>query len=210
MKFLVSKEKVVTSVLFVLFLYWLGLVKLLLVFLLVASIVLFFTRIRPPEYKGETAYKEGIFYSPVNGHVIGLTKSSTHNLVTVLVPWWRSCGLYLPMKSELEQVENGKGEKCFRYLYSADKEYSFIKLLFRSNDFEYSLTFVKCLLGSWPAFYMNSGDKGKALARMGHYLLGGVVSIAVPLEVEVVSKAGEKLFAGETIMARKGMIPQKI
>lgn len=202
MKFLVSKENIILFLLALLFLYAFSLFQLLLLVLLLGLALLYFLRIRPPEYKGEIDYKEGMFYSPVNGYIIGYDKDETATTVNILIPWWRSCGIYMPMGSEVRNIEIEKGKKCFRYFYKKSGEYALSKISLSNKEVSFSLSFVKCFLGSWANFYVRPGDRGQSLACMGHYLFGGVVVVKINHDLEVLVKGSDKVFAGETILAR--------
>ena len=174
------------------------------ILLLVTLLLLFFSRLTPPHYQQDLAYKDGIFYSPVNGQV----SSIDGNSITVVIPWWRSFGIYLPMKSEIKNVIYNEGNDHFRY-FSLKKnaeslsEIKYAMVSFLSELGEFSLNFVKCPAGQLPYFQVMAGDRGKALVMIGHFVLGGTVIINLPQEFNVKIKEKVKLSAGETILASR-------
>ena len=181
-----------------------GLYFLLFILLLITALLLFFSRLTPPHYQQDLAYKDGIFYSPVNGQV----SSVNGNSITVVIPWWRSFGIYLPMKSEIKNVIYNEGDDHFRYfsLYKCDQNLADLKyamVSFLSDLGEYSLNFIKCPAGQLPYFQVMAGDRGKALVMIGHFVLGGTVIINLPQNFNVKIKEKVKLSAGETILASR-------
>ena len=174
------------------------------ILLLVTVLLLFFSRLTPPHYQQDLAYKDGIFYSPVNGQV----SSVDGNSVTVVIPWWRSFGIYLPMKSEIKNVIYNEGNDHFRYFPIKKSPESLTNVKYAMVSFlsdlgEFSLNFVKCPAGQLPYFQVMAGDRGKALVMIGHFVLGGTVIINLPQEFNVKIKEKVKLSAGETILASR-------
>jgi hypothetical protein len=202
MRFLISSEKLVASIFLIIFVYWINLTILALIFLISLALILFFFRIRPPEFKGDDIFKDGIYYSPVNGKVGTISKDEKNYYITLIVPWWRSCGIYLPIKSEVQLVDHIVSKNGYRYHIDYQKEYSRSIVSFVNGDTKYKISFVKCLLGCWPTFYLKSGDRGQALAQIGHFLFGGAVIVEIPIDHNICVKKGEKAFAGESIVAR--------
>jgi len=179
-----------------------GFYKLSFIIILIFVLLLFFTRLTSPLYQEELAYKEGIFFSPINGDVVSIEG----NNITVIIPWWRSFGIYLPVKSEVKNVIYNEGLSLLRYFkgrLSQDRidDYQYAEVSFLSDLGEFSLYFIKCPLGLLPYFQVMPGDRGKALVLTGHFLLGGTVVINLPEKMKIQVSKGMKLSAGETILA---------
>lgn len=194
--------------------YWLAILFLIFIFcsfgaysfsfvlFIFLALALFFSRIKPPVYQEELAYKDGIFYSPVNGTV----RSINGNEITIIIPWWRSTGIYLPIKSEIETVKLFEGTNHFRYLplNSDEEKYSSVKASFiSSNNDTYSLSFIKCNLGLWPKFVVMSGDRGMALVNIGNFILGGTAVVNLPADFVVNIDKNTNVYVGETILASR-------
>lgn len=202
MKFSLPKKYWFATFILMFILYSFEAYGLSFILFVIFSLVLFISRIKPPVYQEELAYKDGIFYSPVNGTV----RSINENKLTITIPWWRTTGIYLPIKSEVETVKLSEGVSHFRYLplKSDDKKYSSVKASFISNVGDaYSLLFIKCSLGMWPKFFVMSGDKGMALVNIGNFILGGTAVIELPDEFVVNVDKNTKVYVGETILASR-------
>jgi hypothetical protein len=200
MKFSLPKKYWVAAFVFIFITIWFGAFSFALLLFILLALALFFSRIKPPVYQEELAYKDGIFYSPVNGTVHSVSK----NELVIIIPWWRSTGIYLPIKSEVETVKLFEGENHFRYLPIRDDDnYSSVKATFFTDKDKYSLSFIKCYLGFWPRFRVMSGDRGMALVNIGNFILGGTAIIILPEDFVINIDKNTNVYVGETILASR-------
>ncbi len=201
MKFSLPKKYWIATLVLIFILTSFGVYGLSFVLFVLLALVLFVSRIKPPVFQEEVAYKDGIFYSPVNGTI----RSIDENELVIVVPWWRSTGIYLPIKSEVGTLKLTEGENHFRYfpISDNDEKYSAVKATFRSDKDTYSLNFIKCFLGLWPKFMVMSGDRGMALVNIGNFILGGTVIIKLPVGFVVNIDENTTVYVGETILASR-------
>lgn len=217
MRFFLNNSFYIISVIISLALWGLGFYKFLALYLLVVIMVSFFHRRISPHHQEDYFLKEGVFYAPVNGRVKSIKQGVEHpkfgkdlTEVTFTISWLREAGLYFPTGSEVLELFYEKGKSFFRYFFdiehSALEKYSGVYLKLKSTNSEqkeYGIQVVKCILGSWPKVRVVPGDRGRAQVNFGFLGLGGTVLLYLPSQCEILVKNSQLAIAGQTIIAAR-------
>ena len=159
--------------------------------------------------------------SPVNGKVTALRREVEHSAfgrglteLVMAVPHGYEMGLYLPISGEIEAAKGLPLGSCatssqehFRYkkgltLHQKKVVYSGASLMVRGEAGQVlGLEMIKCFLGLTPRIWVLPGDRGRAGMRFGYFPLGGSVLCYLPSAYQVTCRVGERVVAGENVIA---------
>ena len=199
------------------FLLWMGWWGHALLFLLLSLLYLFAHRkIDLPRTGGNREFDD-LVKSPVNGQVISIREGVNHQVfgqdlseVSLIIPHFFESGLYLPIHGEIEYSKKFPFREHFRYRKSSkwgggeDESYRGALVTIRGPEGRVlGLQMVKCFLGLAPKIWILPGDKGKAGARFGHFPLGGSIFCYFSKDYKVITKVGDKLRGGESVLAKE-------
>ncbi len=173
---------------------------------------IFFRRLSPPHLE-DSALKDGIFYSPVNGRVSYIRPNAPHldteevfHEVGIVSSWFKEGGMYLPIRSEVINLAFYEGKSFYRYFGKAWEksltELNRLSVEFRNSSGDtYHIKSLKCPTGLWPKIRVVPGDRGKAQVNFGFIGFGGTTILYLPKNYEILVEDGLEVVAGQTIMA---------
>lgn len=175
---------------------------------LILALVIFCFRQKKIKYKDNTIQTEELLVSPFNGKVARIQVNDEGTQITIVQPWFREIGLYLPMDCEIINVLKIRGNSFFRYsnldkLKNASKPYYeyFMELQTKNKKFV-KLRMFKCFAGLKPSLSVLGGDRGKTAARYGFFPFGGTMVMIFGHGSDILVNENENVIAGETLIAR--------
>ena len=159
---------------------------------------------------------DDLIKSPINGQVISIREGINHIIfgkdlieVGLMMPHFFEAGLYLPISAEIEYCKEFPAKEYFRYqrklkIDQQDEVYGGTLLMLGGKKEQFlGLQMVKCFLGLSAKIWALPGDRGKTSARFGYFPFGGSVFCYFSKNYEVVAKVGDKIQAGETVVAKE-------
>jgi len=156
-----------------------------------------------------------IIYSPISGEVKKVSTNKNHPVfgedlieLQLCLPWWKEMGLYLPIAGYVKDVTVGVKNFSFLRLNTwpnIDQKEGFkgsLAIILESDDGDsFGLQLVKCPLGMAGRTWVMPGDRGRVAANFGYIPFGGTVLLYLPKFYEILVLEGDKLIAGESLIA---------
>ena len=217
-QFYLSKDRVLYLLLALLFIFLMGWWGLGL-FFLACSLLYFFLyrKVNTIKIHGQRESK-GLIKSPVNGRIVSIREGVEHNIfgqdlieIALVIPHFFEFGFYLPVSGEIEYSKTFPSLEYFRYKQKwqfdqAQEVYGGVLMGLRSEEEHLiGLQMVKCFLGLAPQIWVLPGDRGSIGSRFGYFPLGGSLLCYLPKSYNVISRVGDELRAGESIVAKASM-----
>lgn len=207
------------SIVFFLFIgfYWLALIVLL----GVLTFGFLFRKLKIISDDGNLK-THGILRAPCNGRIQSIREGVNHKIfgenlieIAIKISHFREYGLYLPCACEFDMLQKEKGKDFFRYFRSYDHNQSGDLLagkcvsLRTISSREIGIQTLKCHMGFPARIWTLPGDRGASGARFGFIPLGGTVLLYLSSDFLIVSKQGDKLIGGETLIAKENLDERK-
>ncbi len=101
-------------------------------------------------------------------------------------------GLYLPFSCEIMDVHINIAKRKSEYTISLNKDIKII-LFYPLNS----------ILNSMKNLYVSQGDKGKAKARIGHFIPYFQTSLYLPKNYEILVESNQKVKSADTLIAKR-------
>jgi len=151
-----------------------------------------------------------ICLSPISGKVVAIYKDKESrefegkvSKIRILLPFWKSYGLYFPFSSQVEIVEHKAGVKIWRLAKIGDftniaKHYSVV--LKNKLGHKVQIEIPQCKLGGETEVWIRPGDKARAAACFGYVPFGTYFDICFPNDSEILINENEKVYAGQTVL----------
>lgn len=184
-----------------------GLLANLIWYLILAGIIFCF-RQKKLKYKDNTIQAGELLVAPLNGKIARIQVNDEGTQITIVQPWFREIGLYLPMDCEVTNVLKIRGSSFFRYselskLKGLGKTYYeyFMELQTKNKKFV-KLRMFKCFAGLKPSLSVLGGDRGKTGARYGFFPFGGTMIMIFGNGSDILVNENDNVIAGETLIAR--------
>lgn len=184
-----------------------GLLTNLTWYLILAGTIFCF-RQKKLKYKDNSIQADELLVAPFNGKVARIQVNDEGTQITIIQPWFREIGLYLPMDCDVINVLKIRGSSFFRYgdlekLKNLSKTYYeyFIELQTKNKKFV-KLRMFKCFGGLKPSLSVLGGDRGKTGARYGFFPFGGTLIMIFGHGSDILVSENENVIAGETLIAR--------
>lgn len=184
-----------------------GLLANLIWYLIFAAVVFCF-RQKKLKHKDNPIQAEELLVSPLNGKVVKIQVNDEGTQITIVQPWFREIGLYIPLDCDVINVLKIRGSSFFRYsnlekLRAQGKTYYeyFMELQTKNKKFV-KLRMFKCFAGLKPSLSVLGGDRGKTGARYGFFPFGGTMVMIFGHGSDILVRENENVIAGETLIAR--------
>jgi phosphatidylserine decarboxylase len=159
--------------------------------------------------------KAGLILSPITGKVLKVRKNWKRSifgndrvLLELKINFWNEYGIYFPTSGEVldffvkgRSIFDTSKEPLAREVEKMAKGLAFI--IEEKNLEQVALQFPKSLLGIFPKIKIMPGDNGQTKACLGHFPLGGKVLLYLPEKYEILVSKGDRLVAGETLIATR-------
>ena len=215
MKFSYLSRGIIFILVFFLALAWFFQQNTIFNFLLLFSLLLFFSFRKASlklDYYSEVP--NSFIVSPTNGVVYSVRKNVDHNIfgkglseIRVSSMWLNEFGLGFPLDGEVRGLKNREGKSFFRLFRKGLENDEKIQVHAKILEIEgksgqgVGLEFIKCELGLDVDLWVKPGDRGKRSARLGYFPFGGTVLIYLPPHFDVLISQGDKCVQGSTPIA---------
>lgn len=146
------------------------------------------------DYKDFLGIDKNVFYTPIQGSVLRVNDAK--NFIKLRIHFYNPFGIFFPFPAEvLSTTLRSKDFKIFKRMYYK------INLKTYGNqtvimEIKSNYIFFK------PRLWIVAGDRGRLASNMGMVPFGGIVKVLLPPSSTIQVKEGQKVFIGETIIAR--------
>ena len=164
------------------------------------------------KYKDSVPNSTEIILSPVTGKVIDVTYQIKNpqacedfcNLIRISTSWIGPYGLYLPFSCEVNNYEEQEGKKFWR----GSKQIKNLSVIKKNNilienklGHKLLIQLLRCSMGGDSQVWARPGDKARSAACFGYIPFGGTTLLTLPSNGDILVKIGDKVKAGETVIA---------
>ncbi len=172
--------------------------NIILTWFLYLSVYFTLYRRKKINYKDRIREASNFLVSPVNGKILSIDTNSTldgfsegSKRIRIKINPFDEWGVYFPFSSVVEGFyENLDKNKTTNSI-----------LLKNTSNQKVMLQAIPSLFGLKGNFWVNSGDIGKACSCLGYLPFGGVVELVVEGESDFMVSTGERVNAGDTVLA---------
>lgn len=148
---------------------------------------------------------KGTIYAPVSGSVFDIWKDNDGRTnVTLLTNLLDHYGLYMPCSGSIVDLSFREDSYIYRIFSSESFKGKFNSEIVMKDNLgnEIKLRFLRFFTSRKPEFVVLPGDRGMRMANIGYVPFGGMTSVVIPENFEVVVSKNDNVYATDSIIAR--------
>ena len=192
--------------------WWISSYGLFTVLLFLYALFWFLFRDPALEKTGILKSSDREVFSPVQGKVVEISASADYSFfgkeliaVRIIQRPWETYQVRLPITCEIIDFYFKRVKGPLRWFRPdagmLSKAFGVsLTLKAKSGDI-FGLQFLRCFLGGWPNLSIVPGDRGRVTSQVGHTPFGGTVIFYLPKDYQLQVSEGDRLEAGETLIA---------
>ena len=177
----------------------------LIFWILIFGTTLYLFRKKKINNREDQVTTKGTLYAPVSGSVLDIWKDDTGRTnVTLLTNLFDHYGLYMPTSGSILDLSFREDTYIYR-AFSRDSfkdKYNAEIIIGDNLNNEIKLRFLRFFTSRKPELVILPGDKGMRMANMGYVPFGGMTSVVIPENYEVVVSKNDNVYATDSIIAR--------
>jgi phosphatidylserine decarboxylase len=177
--------------------YFVGFWEISIPFIMLVLFFLFF--FRDPERV--VPKKKGIVVSPADGKVLEVSKKSGKKFIHIFLSPMDVHVNRMPLTGKIESVDYSEGRFWPAFMKRASKNEE-NEILIKAGKKKIILTQVAGFMARRIRCWVKAGDKIDIGKRIGMIKFGSGAKLLLPKEFKVVVKKGDKVKAGETVVAK--------
>ena len=169
------------------------------------SVTLFLFRKKKINYREDQITTKGTIFAPVSGSVLDIwvDQDGAKN-VTLLTNLFDHYGIYMPSSGAVVDLSILKDDYVYR-LFTGDsfKGKDNTEIVFMDSlGNEIKLRLLRFFSSRRPELVILPGDRGMRMANMGYIPFGGLTTLVIPDNFEVVVSKNDNVYATDSIIAR--------